>query len=144
MAAALPMADGDAADMSGRGRHTEPSLPFILRRLLLSTTQWLGAELAQGRDDAKAVLRSVVKGAVLGVLGLAFLIAGLMMLLEAVATILGNALGSESGGLAITGAGCLVLAGLAVLWARQALRIRTQLHSMITRWLIDKEQPSSN
>lgn len=144
MAAALPMADGDAADMSGRGRHTEPSLPFILRRLLLSTTQWLGAELAQGRDDAKAVLRSVVKGAVLGVLGLAFLIAGLMMLLEAVATILGNALGSESGGLALTGAGCLVLAGIAVLWARHALRIRPQLHSMITRWLSGKDPSSRN
>ena len=138
------MADGGAADMSDRGRLDEPSLAGILRRLFLSTSHWLTAELAQGRDDAKAALRSVVKGAVLGVLGLAFMIAGFMMLLQAVAILLGNVLGSESGGLALTGAGCLVLAGIAVLWARHALRIRPQLHSMITRWLSGKDPSSRN
>lgn len=137
------MPDGGAADMPGGERTSETSLAGILHRLTFAGRQWVAAEVVQSRADARLVLRRIVTSAILGLAGFAFLIAGLLLLLEALAMAVGNWLGSDTGGHALTGAGCVLLAATAALAARQMLNIGPHLHSRITHWLRGNGQPPS-
>jgi hypothetical protein len=127
--------------MPGGGRASDPSLPGILHRLMFAGRQWVAAEVAQSRADARLVVRRIITSAILGLAGFAFLVAGLMLMLEALAIAVGTWLGSDPGGHAVTGGACLILAAIAALVARQMLKFGPHLHSRLTQWLRRNVQP---
>jgi hypothetical protein len=130
------MPDGGAADTPGRRHEPHPPLPGLLHKVIEASSRWLAAEVAQGRTDLRTAAGNVLKGILVMLVAIAFLLAGVVLLVEAAALAASQYLGSVVGGHAMTGAACvLAAAGLAVI-ATRTMKAMPRFNSRAVKWLL--------
>jgi hypothetical protein len=119
----------DSADAAPR-----QTLLALFNQLFDDGTDWLSAELEVGKLEARAALRSFLWAISLMVCGFTFLLTGVIVLGEALATEMGKYLDSQLAGSLLMGLAVLCLAMVFAYAAVQKLKLGPS-RSRIIKWL---------
>lgn len=118
-------------------------LQALLNQIIDDGTQWAAAELEVSKLEAREILRGYAWLAALAFFGFALLMAGLIVLFQAVAFELGRYLESASGGGVLVGLALIGAAIAAWLAALRAPRSNGRVRSRIFRWLLEASPSTS-